>query len=36
MLRVVETWEIEEGAYPMLLEAEGSAPPQSEELDDEK
>jgi hypothetical protein len=35
MLRVVDSWEIEDESYPMLVEAEGTAPPQYAPLEDE-
>ena len=35
-LKVVDSWEIEDGAYPMLVEAEGSPPPQYEPLEEDE
>ena len=34
-LEVVDTWQIEDGAYPMLIEAEGPTPPQYPPLDED-
>ncbi|MGH3104088.1 MAG: plasmid pRiA4b ORF-3 family protein [Gaiellaceae bacterium] len=34
-LKIVDTWEAEDEAYPMLVEAEGAAPPQYADAEDE-
>ena len=35
LLKVVDSWEVGDESYPMLVEAEGVAPPQYPELDEE-
>jgi hypothetical protein len=35
-LKIVESWEMEDGAYPMLVEAEGSPPQQYEPLEEDE
>jgi hypothetical protein len=36
LLKVADTWDAEDDAYPMLVEAHGTPPPQYPELDEQR
>ena len=35
-LKLVDRWDADDGSYPMLVEAEGTPPPQYPELDEDE